>query len=267
GPEDAHADREHRDRPPFLALRGAGRPAPAGRRLELRARLLRSRPVVAGRAGRAGRLPGARGRGAGARRRYHRAGGQGASRGPRGRRRSHPGERRRRAASRPSGASRVNQAAVARWEAAVRLLAEQRARIALGGGEGAVRRQHAKGRLTARERIARLVDDDPGAFQELMAFAGWELYPEAGGAPCGGVVTGLGRIHGRDWMVIANDATVKAGAFFPITAKKVIRAQTIALENRLPTVYLVDSAGVYLPMQDEIFPDQDDFGRVFYLNA
>jgi len=100
-----------------------------------------------------------------------------------------------------------------------------------------------------------------------MAFAGWELYPEAGGAPCGGVVTGLGRIHGRDWMVIANDATVKAGAFFPITAKKVIRAQTIALENRLPTVYLVDSAGVYLPMQDEIFPDQDDFGRVFYLNA
>ena len=157
--------------------------------------------------------------------------------------------------------------AAAGWDEAVRRLVEERARIALGGGEQAIERQHAKGRLTARERIARLVDDEPGAFQELMTFAGWELYPEAGGAPCGGVVTGLGRIHGRDWMIIANDATVKAGAFFPITAKKVIRAQTIALENRLPTVYLVDSAGGYLPMQDEKFPDQDDFGRVFYLNA
>lgn len=157
--------------------------------------------------------------------------------------------------------------AAATWEAALELLAEQRAAIALGGGERAAERQHAKGRLTARERIARLVDDVPDAFRELMTFAGWEMYPEAGGAPCGGVVTGLGRIHGRDWMIIANDATVKAGAFFPVTAKKVIRAQTIALENRLPTVYLVDSAGVYLPMQDEIFPDQDDFGRVFYLNA
>src|SRR5690606_10074945 len=106
-----------------------------------------------------------------------------------------------------------------------------------------------------------------GSFHELMTFAGWDLYPEAGGAPSGGVVTGLGRIEGRDWMIIANDATVKAGAFFPITAKKVIRAQTIALENRLPTVYLVDSAGVYLPMQDEILPDQGDCGRVLYLNA
>lgn len=161
----------------------------------------------------------------------------------------------------------MSRAALPGWADAVRLLDEQRALIARGGGERAVERQHAKGRLTARERIARLVDDEAGAFQELMAFAGWELYPEAGGAPCGGVITGLGRIHGRDWMIIANDATVKAGAFFPITAKKVIRAQTIALENRLPTVYLVDSAGVYLPMQDEIFPDQDDFGRVFYLNA
>jgi len=153
------------------------------------------------------------------------------------------------------------------WDAAVARLASDRDRIALGGGERAVERQHSKGRLTARERIARLVDDGTGSFLELMAFAGWELYPEAGGAPAGGVVTGLGRIHGRDWMIIANDATVKAGAFFPITAKKVIRAQTIALENRIPLVYLVDSAGVYLPMQDEIFPDQDDFGRVFYLNA
>ncbi len=138
--------------------------------------------------------------------------------------------------------------------------------VKLGGGTKAIDRQHAKGRLTARERIQKLID--PGTnFDELMLFAGLELYPEAGGCPSGGAVTGLGRINGRDWMIVANDATVKAGAFFPITAKKVIRAQTIALENRLPVIYLVDSAGVYLPMQDEIFPDQDDFGRVFYLNA
>ena len=138
--------------------------------------------------------------------------------------------------------------------------------IAQGGGERAVERQHQRGRLTARERIARLIDEGT-RFAELMRFAGWDMYPEAGGAPSGGTVAGLGKIHDRDWMIIANDATVKAGAFFPITAKKVIRAQTIALENHLPTIYLVDSAGVYLPMQDEIFPDQDDFGRVFYLNA
>ena len=153
------------------------------------------------------------------------------------------------------------------WAEALEELLADRDRIALGGGQRAIERQHAKGRLTARERVERLVDPGQGSFHELMTFAGWDLYPEAGGAPSGGVVTGLGRIEGRDWMIIANDATVKAGAFFPITAKKVIRAQTIALENRLPTVYLVDSAGVYLPMQDEIFPDQDDFGRVFYLNA
>ncbi len=135
-----------------------------------------------------------------------------------------------------------------------------------GGGEKAIARQHKKGRLTARERIARLID--PGTrFEELMTFAGWGMYQEWGGAPSGGTITGIGRIAGRDWMIIANDATVKAGAFFPITAKKVIRAQTIALENRIPTVYLVDSAGVFLPLQDEVFPDQDDFGRVFYLNA
>jgi acetyl-CoA carboxylase carboxyltransferase component len=152
------------------------------------------------------------------------------------------------------------------WGALTEALAADRRLVAAGGGERAVERQHRKGRLTARERTARLIDEG-GPFDELMAFAGWELYPEAGGAPAGGVITGIGPIAGRDWMVIANDATVKAGAFFPITAKKVIRAQTIALENRLPTVYLVDSAGVYLPMQDEIFPDQDDFGRVFYLNA
>ncbi|GGQ93214.1 acyl-CoA carboxylase subunit beta [Deinococcus ruber] len=135
-----------------------------------------------------------------------------------------------------------------------------------GGGKKAVERQHAKNRLTARERVAALID--PGSsFDELMTFAGWDMYPEAGGCPSGGVVTGIGQVAGRPWMIIANDATVKAGAFFPITAKKVIRAQTIAFENRVPIIYLVDSAGVYLPMQDEIFPDQDDFGRVFYLNA
>ena len=152
------------------------------------------------------------------------------------------------------------------WKEESERLAGQRAEVAQGGGGRARRRQHDKGRMTARERVVRLLDAGT-AFDELMTFAGWQMYADEGGAPAGGVVTGIGRIHGRDWMVVANDATVKAGAFFPITAKKVIRAQTIALENRLPTVYLVDSAGVYLPMQDEIFPDQDDFGRVFYLNA
>lgn len=152
------------------------------------------------------------------------------------------------------------------WQRLSEALAAERATIAKGGGDSAIQRQHAKGRLTARERIAKLID--PGSpFDELMTFAGYQLYPEEGGAPAGGVITGIGQLHGRPWMIIANDATVKAGAFFPITAKKVIRAQTIAYQNRLPTVYLVDSAGVYLPMQDEIFPDQDDFGRVFYLNA
>ncbi len=152
------------------------------------------------------------------------------------------------------------------WKEEGDRLAEQRNEVAQGGGRRARKRQHDKGRMTARERVGRLLDAQT-SFDELMTFAGWEMYADEGGAPAGGVITGLGRIAGRDWMVIANDATVKAGAFFPITAKKVIRAQTIALENRLPTVYLVDSAGVYLPMQDEIFPDQDDFGRVFYLNA
>ncbi len=153
------------------------------------------------------------------------------------------------------------------WPELVARLARDREQIGQGGGPKAAERQHAKGRMTARERVAALLDEGALGFDELMTFAGWGLYEEEGGAPSGGVVTGIGQVAGRDWMLIANDATVKAGAFFPITAKKVIRAQTIALENRLPTIYLVDSAGVYLPMQDEIFPDQDDFGRVFYLNA
>jgi len=152
------------------------------------------------------------------------------------------------------------------WVSEAARLAAERETISAGGGPAAVKRQHAKGRLTARERVVALVDEG-SPFDELMTFAGAGMYEAEGGAPAGGVVAGTGRVGGQTWMVIANDATVKAGAFFPITAKKVIRAQTIAFENRLPTIYLVDSAGVYLPMQDEIFPDQDDFGRVFYLNA
>jgi 3-methylcrotonyl-CoA carboxylase beta subunit len=135
-----------------------------------------------------------------------------------------------------------------------------------GGGMKAIARQHEKGRLTARERIARLLDPQ-AHFLELGLWAAWGMYKEWGGAPSAGVVTGIGRIAGRRVMVIANDATVKAGAFFPMTCKKVLRAQRIALENRLPLVYLVDSAGVFLPLQDEVFPDEDDFGRIFRNNA
>jgi acetyl-CoA carboxylase carboxyltransferase component len=135
-----------------------------------------------------------------------------------------------------------------------------------GGGARAIARQHDKGRLTARERMARLVDDGTSFF-ELALWAGWGLYEEWGGAPAAGVVTGIGQVAGRQMMLIANDATVKAGAFFPMTCKKVLRAQRIALDNRLPLVYLVDSAGVFLPLQDEVFPDEDDFGRIFRNNA
>lgn len=138
--------------------------------------------------------------------------------------------------------------------------------ICLGGGAKAIDAQHGKKRLTARERLRLLLD--PGApFLELGLYAAYQMYEEWGGAPAAGVVTGLGRVHGKLVMVIANDATVKAGAFFPMTAKKVIRAQNIALENRIPTLYLVDSSGVFLPLQEDVFPDQDDFGRVFRNNA
>src|SRR5439155_6398265 len=130
----------------------------------------------------------------------------------------------------------------------------------------AIDHQHNKNRLTARERIARLIDN-PDAFFELGLWAAWRLYRDWGGAPAAGVVTGVGTVAGRQTMLIANDATVKAGAFFPMTAKKVLRAQRIAMENRLPLVYLVDSAGVFLPLQDEVFPDEDDFGRIFRNNA
>ena len=135
-----------------------------------------------------------------------------------------------------------------------------------GGGEKAIESQHKKNRLTARERIDLLLDPKTGLF-ELGEFTAYGMYEEWGGAPCAGVVTGIGEIHGRKFMVIANDATVKAGAFFPMTAKKVIRAQNIAIENHIPTIYLVDSAGVFLPLQEDVFPDQDDFGRVFRNNA
>src|SRR5262245_56149616 len=145
-------------------------------------------------------------------------------------------------------------------------LRRQEEKIREGGGRQAVERQHAKGRLTARERITRLVDPDTSFF-ELGLWAAWGMYADWGGAPSAGVVTGVGSVASRRVMVIANDATVKAGAFFPMTVKKVLRAQRIALENRLPLVYLVDSAGVFLPLQDEVFPDEDDFGRIFRNNA
>jgi len=138
--------------------------------------------------------------------------------------------------------------------------------IRQGGGAKAIESQHKKGRLTARERIAKLID--PGSqFFELGIYAAYEMYEEWGGAPSAGTVTGLAKVCGRTFMLIANDATVKAGAFFPVTAKKVIRAQNIAIENRIPTIYLVDSAGVFLPLQEDVFPDTDDFGRVFRNNA
>jgi 3-methylcrotonyl-CoA carboxylase beta subunit len=156
-----------------------------------------------------------------------------------------------------------NMRAMVELVAAVRTEEEQ---IRQGGGQKAIEAQHAKKRLTARERITLLIDRD-SEFFEISLYAAYEMYEEWGGAPSAGVVTGLGRIHGRLFMLIANDATVKAGAFFPMTAKKVIRAQNIAIENHIPTIYLVDSAGVFLPLQEDVFPDTDDFGRVFRNNA
>jgi 3-methylcrotonyl-CoA carboxylase beta subunit len=160
----------------------------------------------------------------------------------------------------------------ARFEANMRFLADlmsqvrnESEKISEGGGAKAIENQRAKGRLTARERIELLVD--PGSFFELGIYAAHGMYEEWGGAPAAGVITGLARIHTRMVMIIVNDATVKAGAFFPMTSKKVIRAQNIAIENRIPTIYLVDSAGVFLPLQEDVFPDTDDFGRVFRNNA
>jgi acetyl-CoA carboxylase carboxyltransferase component len=159
-----------------------------------------------------------------------------------------------------------------RFESNMRSLADlvakirnQEEKICDGGGPKAVENQHAKKRLTARERIKLLAD--PGSFFELGLYAAHQMYEEWGGAPAAGVITGLARIHTRMVMLIVNDATVKAGAFFPMTSKKVIRAQNIAIENKIPTIYLVDSAGVFLPLQEDVFPDTDDFGRVFRNNA
>ena len=159
-----------------------------------------------------------------------------------------------------------------RFESNMRALADlvaqvrnEEEKIREGGGPKAIESQHAKARLTARERIQLLAD--PGSFFELGLYAAYKMYEEWGGAPSAGVITGLARIHTRMVMLIVNDATVKAGAFFPMTTKKVIRAQNIAIENRIPTIYLVDSAGVFLPLQEDVFPDTDDFGRVFRNNA
>ena len=145
-------------------------------------------------------------------------------------------------------------------------LHEKEAVTHLGGGEKKLAAQHAKGKLTARERIQYLLDE-PENFLEIGALAADGLYAEWGGCPSAGVVTGIGKIAGRMAVVVANDATVKAGAWFPMTAKKNLRAQEIAMENHLPIVYLVDSAGVFLPLQDEIFPDKEHFGRQFRNNA
>src|SRR6266542_4009042 len=160
----------------------------------------------------------------------------------------------------------------ARFEANMRYMADlvsavrnEEEQIREGGGTKAIESQHNKGRQTARERIQKLVD--PNSFFELGAYAAFRMYDEWGGAPAAGVITGLARVETRMVMIIANDATVKAGSFFPMTAKKVIRAQNIAIENRIPTIYLVDSAGVFLPLQEDVFPDTDDFGRVFRNSA
>ena len=138
--------------------------------------------------------------------------------------------------------------------------------VKLGGGKPKIENEHAKGKLTARERITYLLDSNSKSI-EIGAFAGDGMYDSHGGCPSGGVVVKIGFIKGKQCVVVANDATVKAGAWFPITAKKNLRAQEIAIENKLPIIYLVDSAGVYLPMQDEIFPDKEHFGRIFRNNA
>lgn len=145
-------------------------------------------------------------------------------------------------------------------------LKQRLAKVKLGGGEKRIEKLHTEGKMTARERIDYLLDDKAKSI-EIGAFVGDGMYAEHGGCPSGGVVVKMGYIKGKQCIVVANDATVKAGAWFPITAKKNLRAQEIAIENRLPIIYLVDSAGVYLPMQDEIFPDKEHFGRIFRNNA
>ncbi len=164
-----------------------------------------------------------------------------------------------------TGSERFHSNAAAMRSLLAEFEAEQ-AIIRQGGGAKAIEAQHKKDRLTVRERLDLLLD--PGAeFYELSIYAAHGMYEDYGGAPAAGTVTGVGRVAGRLVMIVANDATVKAGAFFPMTAKKVLRAQHIAMENHIPTLYLVDSSGVFLPLQEDVFPDQDDFGRVFRNNA
>ncbi len=152
----------------------------------------------------------------------------------------------------------------ARMETLVSELRERTARVADGGGEEAIERHRSRGKLLARERIDRLVD--PGsAFLELNALAAWDLY--GGDAPAAGIVTGIGVVEGRECVVVANDATVKGGTYYPLTVKKHLRAQEVAEQNRLPCIYLVDSGGAFLPLQDEVFPDRDHFGRIFFNQA
>jgi acetyl-CoA carboxylase carboxyltransferase component len=152
----------------------------------------------------------------------------------------------------------------ARMEELVAELRERTAHVARGGGENAMERHRSRGKLPARERIDRLLDPDT-AFLELNALAAWDLYD--GAAPSAGIVTGIGVIEGRECVVVANDATVKGGSYFPLTVKKHLRAQEVARQNRLPCVYLVDSGGAFLPLQDEVFPDRDHFGRIFFNQA
>ena len=149
------------------------------------------------------------------------------------------------------------------------LLSDMRQRLQKiyeGGGKKAAEKQKEKNKLTPRQRIEYLTDKDK-PFIEIGAFAGDKMYDEQGGCPAGGTVAGVGYVSGRQCVILANDQTVKAGAWFPITGKKNLRMQEIAMENHLPVIYLVDSAGVFLPMQDEIFPDKEHFGRIFYNNA
>src|SRR5512142_853783 len=151
-----------------------------------------------------------------------------------------------------------------RMQELVAELRERSAQVARGGGEQAMERHRSRGKLPARERIDRLVD--PGtAFLELNALAAWEMY--GGDAPSAGIVTGIGVVEGRECVIVANDATVKGGSYFPLTVKKHLRAQEVAEQNRLPCLYLVDSGGAFLPLQDEVFPDRDHFGRIFYNQA
>lgn len=149
---------------------------------------------------------------------------------------------------------------------AISQMKQRHAQVALGGGKKAIEKAREKGKMTPRERIQYLIDKD-STFQEIGSFAGWEMYAQEGGCPAGGTVGGVGYVSGRQCVIVANDNTVKAGAWFPISGKKNLRLQEIAMENHLPVIYIVDSAGVYLPMQDEIFPDKEHFGRIFRNNA